>query len=163
MATVTKRGLYWRARIRRLGFPPQHKTFDSRAEPQALAHRHLANPRGADFAQYRDMRHAKGRAETTIRLELALLVHLFEIAHKEWGMESLLNPLDNIRKPSGSCERDRRLREGEHERISHVLEATANPCARQALNLAIELPIRIDVGRELLAGQHQGVHRTSCF
>ena len=57
-------------------------------------------------------------------------------------MESLLNPLKNIRKPSGSRERDRRLREGEYALISDALEATANPCARQAFDLVIETSLR---------------------
>jgi len=199
MATVTKRGKYWRAQVRRLGYPPQHKTFDTHAEAEAwtrvvesemdrgifasrveaerttlaealkrykteicsrkahpaqeyqrvdrwlrepLAHRYLANLKGADFAQYRDMRRAAGRAENTIRLELALVSHLFEIARKEWGMESLLNPLKNIRKPSGSRERDRRLRAGEYERIAAALSDSENPCAVQAFDLAIETSLR---------------------
>ena len=37
MATVTKRGRYWRAQIRRLGFPPQHKSFDTHVEADAWA------------------------------------------------------------------------------------------------------------------------------
>ena len=37
MATVTKRGKYWCAQIRRLGFPPQHKSFDTHAEAEAWA------------------------------------------------------------------------------------------------------------------------------
>ena len=37
MATVTKCGKYWRAQIRRLGFPPQHKSFDTHAEAEAWA------------------------------------------------------------------------------------------------------------------------------
>ena len=57
-------------------------------------------------------------------------------------MENLSNPLDNIRKPSGSRERDRRLKEGEYDRISQALEVTANPCARQAFDLAIETSLR---------------------
>lgn len=199
MATVTKRGKYWRAQVRRLGYPPQHKTFDTNAEAEAwarsvesemdrgifvsrveaerttladalkryktevcsrkahpaqeyqrvarwlrepLAHRYLANLKGADFAQYRDMRRAAGRAENTIRLELALVSHLFEIARKEWGMESLLNPLKNIRKPSGSRERDRRLQTGEYDRIASALSASENPCAIQAFDLAIETSLR---------------------
>ena len=60
-----------------------------------LAHRTLANLRGADFAKYRGERRAVGQAENTIRLELQLIRHLFEIARKEWGMESLPNPLDS--------------------------------------------------------------------
>lgn len=37
MATVTKRGKYWRAQIRRPGFPPQHKSFDTHAGAEAWA------------------------------------------------------------------------------------------------------------------------------
>jgi integrase len=199
MATVTKRGKYWRAQVRRLGFPPQSKTFDTNAEAEAwaratesemdrgifvsraeaerttlcealeryktaissrkahpaqdyqrishwlrqpLAHRFLANLKGADFAQYRDMRRAAGRAENTVRLELALVSHLFEIARKEWGMEALLNPLKNITKPSGSRERDRRLVAGEYERIADALAASDNPWVRPAFDLAIETSLR---------------------
>ncbi len=72
---------------------------------QPLAPRHLTNLKGADFAMYRDARRAQGRAENTIRLELALVSHLFEIVRKEWGMEGVANPLHNIRKPSGSRDR----------------------------------------------------------
>ena len=199
MATLTKRGNYWRAQVRRLGFPPQSKTFDTNAEAEAwaratesemdrgifvsraeaerttfaealerykttissrkahpaqdyqrishwlrqpLAHRYLTNLKGADFAQYRDMRRTVGRAENTIRLELALVSHLFEIARKEWGMESLLNPLRNIRKPSGSRERDRRLVAGEYERIAEALAGSANRWVRPAFDLAIETSLR---------------------
>jgi integrase len=199
MASVTKRGKYWRAQVRRLGHPPQSKTFDTHAEAEAwarivesemdrgifvsrveaerttlaealkrykteicsrkahpaqeyqrverwlrepLAHRYLANLKGVDFALYRDMRRAAGRAENTIRLELALVSHLFEVARKEWGMESLLNPLKNIRKPSGSRERDRRLKAGEYDRIAAALAKSENPCAPQAFDLAIETSLR---------------------
>ena len=35
MATLTKRGNFWRAQVCRRGFQPQHKTFDTRAEAEA--------------------------------------------------------------------------------------------------------------------------------
>ena len=60
----------------------------------------------------------------------------------KWGMESLLNPLNNIRKPSGSRERDRRLRDGEYSLIADALDHSGNPCARQAFDLAIETSLR---------------------
>lgn len=44
-----------------------------------LSHRTLANLRGADFAKYRDERRSAGRAENTIRLELQVISHLFEM------------------------------------------------------------------------------------
>jgi hypothetical protein len=65
----------------------------------------LANLRGADFARYRGQRLSMGRAANTVRLEIALVGQLFEIARKEWGMEGLMNPLKNIRKPGGSAPR----------------------------------------------------------
>ena len=73
-----------------------------------LCYRTLANLKGADFARYRDARRDVGRAENTIRLELQIVSHLYEIARKEWGMENLANPLKNIRKPAGSRSRNRR-------------------------------------------------------
>ena len=57
-------------------------------------------------------------------------------------MESLLNPLKNIRRPSGSCERDRRLQGDEYERISVALAASGNAWAGPAFDLAIETALR---------------------
>lgn len=37
MASITKRGEYWRAQILRKGFPPQFHTFDTKAEAEAWA------------------------------------------------------------------------------------------------------------------------------
>ncbi|WP_176059961.1 site-specific integrase [Paraburkholderia sp. BCC1876] len=107
-----------------------------------LAHRTLANLRGVDFARYRDTRRDAGRAENTIRLELQLVSHLFEIARKEWGFEGLPNPLKNIRKPSGSRARDRRLRPGEFETLHTLLSSSHNPWVAPAYELAIETSLR---------------------
>ncbi len=106
------------------------------------AHRTLASLHGVDFAKYRDARLADGRAENTIRLELQIVSHLFEIARKEWGMEALPNPLKNIRKPSGSEARYRRLRAGEFEKLHALLSASSNPWAAPAFELAIETSLR---------------------
>lgn len=199
MATITKRGNFWRAQVRRRGFPPENNTFDTRAQAEAwarsietamdrgvfvslgeaqhttlgealerygreissakhhpqqdlqrirhwlrqpLAHYFLGNLRGTDFARYRDDRLGQGRAQNTVRLELALVSHLFEIARKEWGMEGLLNPLKNIRKPSGSQERDRRLRQGEYELIAAALSEHENRWLRPLFDFAIETSLR---------------------
>lgn len=107
-----------------------------------LCFRTLAKLKGADFARYRDQRRAQGKAENTIRLELQLVSHLYEIARKEWGMEGLMNPLKNIRKPSVSAWRDRRLEPGEYEKIKAALAAGQNPYAAPAFDLAIETSLR---------------------
>lgn len=199
MAYIAQRGAYWRAEIRRKGYKPTYRTFDTKLQAQQwarqvessmdagiytdrseaerttlkdaleryrreivptkryptqengrihcwlktdLSYRSLASLRGADFAKYRDMRRGQGRAENTIRLELQLVSHLFEMARKEWGLESLANPLKNIRKPGGSSARDRRLGEGEYDAIRAQLESSANRYAAPAFELAIETALR---------------------
>lgn len=199
MATITKRNQYWRAQVRRRGYPDQYRSFDTRVQAEAwarsvenemdrgifrsrdeaerttldealdrywteigsqkkhpaqerqrinhwkrqsLAKYFLANLRGLDFAKYRDRRLAEGKATNTVRLELALVAHLFEIARKEWGLEGLANPLKNIRKPSGSRERDRRLRPGEYETLAAALDTCGNSWTRPAFDLAIETSLR---------------------
>src|SRR3546814_19593015 len=68
-------------------------------------------------AQYRDARLAGDEDETgkrvprsnnTVRLELALLGHLFTIAIKEWGIGLPFNPVSNIRRPAPGAGRDRK-------------------------------------------------------
>lgn len=62
-------------------------------------------------AKYRDERLAgldrldadgnpKPRAANSVRLELALIGHLFTVAIKEWGLGLIYNPVLNIRRPS---------------------------------------------------------------
>ncbi|WP_042299622.1 site-specific integrase [Paraburkholderia kururiensis] len=123
-------------------YPGQEQTRIARWKKNELAWRPLASLRGVDFAKYRDARRAAGRAENTIRLELQVVGHLFEIARKEWGFETLMNPLKNIRKPSGSRARDRRLRPGEFEALRARLAASLNPWAAPAFELAIETSLR---------------------
>lgn len=74
-----------------------------------LAQRSLASIRGADMATWRDKRLADGASPTTARNDLALISHLFTIATKEWGMESLSNPVQKIKVPSAAPARERRL------------------------------------------------------
>jgi len=80
-----------------------------------LARCYLANLRSADFAQYRDQKIAEGFSASTIRNQLNIISHLFNIARKEWGMVSLLNPIQNIRLPKLPSGRERRL-VGDEER-----------------------------------------------
>lgn len=95
MASINRRGTYWRAQVRRKGYPLQSRSFDTKAEAEAWV-------RSVEGEMDRGIFVSRGEAENTIRLELALVSHLFEIARKEWGMEGLPNPIKNIRKPSGS-------------------------------------------------------------
>lgn len=122
--------------------PAQELQRVRRWQQHPLAKRFLASLRGVDFAKYRDDRRADGKAENTIRLELHLISHMFVISRKEWGMEGLVNPVANIRKPGGSRQRDRRLEPGEYERILSALRNSSNPFVAPAFDLAIETTLR---------------------
>ena len=49
-----------------------------------LAHRYLASLRSVDFAQFRDQKLADEASASTIRNQLNIISHLFNIARKEW-------------------------------------------------------------------------------
>ncbi len=104
-----------------------------------LACRYLANLRGADFAQYRNQKVKDGANPSTIRNQLNIISHLFNIARKEWGMESLGNPIQNIRMPKMPAGRDRRLQEGEEVLL---LESSDYPM-KQLIVLALETGMRL--------------------
>lgn len=82
-----------------------------------LAGRKLSDIRGADLSQHRSIRLAIGRKPNTVRLELALISHVFEVAKTDWGLEFLTNPRKAMRKTTLGGARDRRLRAGEFETL----------------------------------------------
>jgi len=102
-----------------------------------LAKRFLASIRGSDMALYRDERIKARYSANTIRLELAIISHLFEIARKEWGMEGLTNPVKSIRMPSPPSGRDRRLQPGEFEKLLESLSDEMGQVVRFALETAM--------------------------
>lgn len=111
-------------------------------QKNALGVRYLSTIKGSDMAKFRDKRRAQGKAENTIRLDLALLSHFFETARKDWGMESLVNPIKNIKLPSGSKQRDRRLHGEEERYLTDALKKGSQPIACSIVNLAIETAMR---------------------
>ena len=120
------------------------KGYIRRWKNTAFAKRTLASVQGKDIAEYRDMR-LKEVAPNSVRLELALLSHLFTIAVKEWGMAGLANPVQQVRKPKLPQGRDRRLRPGELEKIT---DASESPVLADILRFAVETGMR----RSELAG-----------
>jgi integrase len=106
-----------------------------------LAHRFLSQLRGSDFAHHRDQRRAEGRAENTIRLELALISKLYKVAARDWGMEGLRNPIQSMTMPGGSNQRERRLAPEEERALLAQLQQIDPYLARLA-ELAIETAMR---------------------
>ena len=112
----------------------------------------LASLSAANVAQYRDMRLSEGMSTSSVRLELALLSHLYTIAIKEWGMGLVVNPVSNIRKPKPAKGRNRRLVGSEEERLLDACESHSNPMVAWVVKLAIYTAMRhseiINITRE---------------
>ena len=115
----------------------REKTRISLWKNHPLAKRVLASIRGNDMATYRDDRLKAGYSANTVRLELAIISHLFEIARKEWGMEGLTNPVKAIRMPSPPAGRDRRLGPEELEKLLECLSEEMGQLVRFALETAM--------------------------
>lgn len=60
------------------------------------------------IGKYRDDRLSEGKSKSTVRLELAMLGHLYNVAIREWQVGVLANPVQNIKKPAPDRGRDRR-------------------------------------------------------
>lgn len=85
-----------------------------------LAGRALSAIRPADLAAHRDARIAEGLSASTVRLELAVLSHLFTVARREWGL-AVGNPVADVSLPSASAAaRDRRLLPGEEAALERA-------------------------------------------
>lgn len=106
-----------------------------------LAQRSLALIRSVDLAKYRDER-AKDVSASTIRLDLALISHLYTVARQDWGMEGLSNPVEVTRKPKAPKGRDRRLEPGEEERLFKAAAADPLLWIKPLIELAIEMAPR---------------------
>jgi len=78
----------------------------------------------------------------TVRLELALLSHLFNTAIREWRLGLVRNPVSGIRKPSPGEGRDRRLRGNEETRLKHALASYSNPMLGWIFDIALETGMR---------------------
>jgi len=78
----------------------------------------------------------------TVRLELALLGHVFTIAIKEWRIRLVQNPVHGIRKPAAGEGRDRRLSGDEEARVLAAVDAYSNPMLGWIVRIALETGMR---------------------
>lgn len=204
MASIYKRGKYWRAQVRRTGYPILNATFDTKEDaalwaaqkekeiaeqaPERISQRIKAreftfrqaleryqtqvlpskSPKtqkveqsflrdllASDLASVplveitgarlshlvRQWQEEKEWGANTIRLHLAVVSHLFNIARKEWDMPDLVNPVSLIRKPKLPRGRERRLVRNEEERLLALCDAT-NPELGDIVRFAIETAMR---------------------
>lgn len=76
-------------------------------ERKEFSEKSLASLKSSDFAAFRDAR-LKVVSTQTVRHELKLIAHLFNVAAKEWGI-AVTNPLLLIKMPPQGKSRTRRL------------------------------------------------------
>lgn len=103
-----------------------------------LSTRPLATIRGQDIAHYRDRQLQRGYNPITVNNDLILISHLFSICRREWGMETLQNPVKQVRRPKLPPGRERRLDPHEEQAI---LDA-ADPTMKVIITLALETGMR---------------------
>lgn len=127
-----------------------------------LALRTMAAIRSADIAKQRDEWLITLKPATVLR-RLQLLSHVFNIARKEWGMESLSNPLELVRKPQPNNARTRRIvaakqasvpvggedapdqdseRDTPDDELERVIAATGSDILPAVIGLAVETAMR---------------------
>jgi integrase len=102
-----------------------------------IGKRIMATIRSKDIADYRKAREKEGVSSNTIRLEMALISRLFTFAKSDWGMESLVNPVQSGVRPKKTPGRERRLREGEEEKLLSACTVEFKPVVRFALATAM--------------------------
>lgn len=101
-----------------------------------------------DVAAYRDQRLAHvnprtGRLISTasVRLEMSLLSHFFDVARIEWGLCEH-NPVNQVRKPRLPPGRERRLTPREDRMILRYAHNHVNPALYSIIVLALETAMR---------------------
>jgi integrase len=126
----------------------REKSVMARLRRHKISKKAVSRVRSSDVAGYRDGRLAEGLAGNTVRLELALLSHLFTIGIKEWDWP-LTNPVRSIRMPKVANGRDRRLdprpnEDGktEENRLITACRASKSRHLRPIVQLAIETGMR---------------------
>lgn len=107
-----------------------------------IAKRFMASIEGQDVVVSIKEMESEGKGPNTIRLHLALLSHLFEVARKEWRMSSLVNPVETVRKPKLPQGRDRRLFGDEENRLLAACDNRQTIWLRPAIIFAIETAMR---------------------
>ena len=111
------------------------------------------------IAKHRDAR-LKTVSQSTVKKEINLLSSLIDLAGKEWGIPIATNPCLMVKRPVEPKGRDRRLEDGEEEKLlkaCHESEAATELVA--IVQLALETGARLG---ELLKLQWKDISLTRC-
>lgn len=101
----------------------------------------VTNISSRHFAEYRNNR-LRQVGNDTVRRELTIFRHCFEIARKEWDIPVTKNPLHDIRFPAPGLPREERLSENGAANLYRVIGTLRNKNIASIIILAIETGMR---------------------
>lgn len=96
--------------------------------------------KASDVRGYRDDR-LKEVSTSTVRNEMALILHALRIAKNEWGQPVRDEVLQVSKPPSGKA-RTRRLEDGELDRLIEAMQSCRNPLVMQVFKFALASGMR---------------------
>ncbi len=79
---------------------------------------------------------------SSVRIELALLSHIFTTAMREWNIGLSFNPVKSTRKPTPAPGRNRRLNPEEERRLLAAADAHSNPMLGWIVRIGLETGMR---------------------
>mgnify|MGYP001229676163 CR=1 FL=1 len=106
-----------------------------------VAKKRLSDLSPSDFTSYRDER-LKVVSLATLKRQLTPLRHMFRHARDEWDIPLRDNPLSKVRLTGADNKRERRLREGELDRLLEAGKKTRNPLVVPVVLFALETAMR---------------------
>ena len=131
------------------------ETYRVRAiQRDKLSHFRISEIKSANITEFRDDRLSAVSGSTVIK-DINLLSHVFKVAQQDWGYDGLNNPVAKIRKPKPNRPRDRRLIDGEFERLIGSARASEEVLLHFLIEFAIETGMRRG---ELLSTLWSDVH-----
>jgi integrase len=95
----------------------------------------------ADFARYRDER-LQQVSSTTLKRQLNTIRHMINIAKTEWEIPIKDNPVNGLRLEANDVRRERRLKDGEQEKLLEATRTRQNPLIEKVVIFAIETGMR---------------------
>ncbi len=107
----------------------------------SICRKPMSHLRTEDFATYRDER-LKAVKPITLKRELSPLHNLFEVARDEWGLPLPENPLGKLRLKVPPNRRERRLKEGELDRLKAAAQSCRNELILPIILVAVATGMR---------------------
>lgn len=94
-------------------------------------------------AAYRDAQLSENISRDTVRLQLAILSHIFETATKEWRIGIWANPCRAVCTPKPGTARDRRLSPDEEQRLLSAAQSQSNFMLGWMIRMALATAMRV--------------------